>query len=176
MTSVPVAAPAAPLGGTKNLVVDLATVIVGRWLGVVHADAGFVATVADDARTLTVARVTPYSEGAVRLVMPLDAPYPLAEAIRTRRPLFIENNEQLACDHPGLVRVVSEDHACATLPLLDEDGELLGALNLGYEEPHAFSQDELDAIQTLARHCTEAMAVARRVEADARRRAHGSSA
>jgi hypothetical protein len=42
--------------------------------------------------------------------------------------LFIASNEQLRCDHPGLVRVQSDDHACATLPLFDDVGVLAGVV------------------------------------------------
>ena len=149
--------------------------IVAQCLDALDADAGFVATVSSDGSTLQVARVTPFSDQPVHLEFPLDAPYPLAEVVRTRRPLFIPSNEDL-CDHPGLVRVMSEDHACATLPLLDGDGELLGALNLGFDEPHDFTDAELELIDTLGRHCADAMAVARRVQAELRdRSARGAS-
>ena len=145
-----------------SLGATVATAIVADCLDALQADAGFVATVADDGRTLEVGRVTPYSRKPVRLTFPLDAPYPLAETIRTRRPLFIASNDEL-CDHPGLVRVQSEDHACATLPLFDADGELLGAVNIGFDEPHTFTEEELKAIDALASHCASAMSLARRV-------------
>ena len=168
-TEVPAAPPPAPRPET-NFVASVATVIVAQCLDAVGADAGFVATVAEDGRTLDVARVTPYSQTPVRLEVPLDAPYPLATTVRTRQPLFIANNDELVCDHPGLVRMVEEDHACATLPLFSEDGELLGALNLGFDEPHPFADDELELIDLLGRRCAEAMSVARRVDAEIRRR------
>lgn len=122
------------------------------------ADAGFVATVAADGRTLEVVRVTPYSDAPVHLKFPADGPYPLAETLRTRHPLFIASNDQLACDHPGLVRVKAEDHACASLPLEGENGELLGALNLGFEDAHEFTDEERELIDLLVRHCALALA------------------
>ena len=167
--------PDAPLAPTKapaepNLLAEVATVIVAECLEALDADAGFVATLSEDRQTLEVSRVTRYSHNPVHLTLPLDAPYPLAETVRARQPLFITSNEQLACDHPGLVRVQAEDHACATLPLFDHDGELLGAINLGFDEPHAFSEEELDVILRLGRHVADAMSLARRVEAEIRRR------
>ncbi|MDP8911253.1 MAG: hypothetical protein M3M94_04230, partial [Actinomycetota bacterium] len=63
----------------------MATTIVARCLEALGADAGFVATVADDDHMLHVARVTAYSDQPVHLAFPLDAPYPLAEVVRTRR-------------------------------------------------------------------------------------------
>ena len=155
---------------SANVAADVAAAILAASLDVVAADAGFVATVAGDGRTLDVARVTPFSPTPVRLEFPVEAPYPLAETIRTGRPLFIANNEELLCDHPGLVRVKSEDHACATLPLFDDDGELLGAVNLGYDEPHSFTAAELEVIDLIARHCARAMSLARELELELGRR------
>lgn len=133
-----------------------ATVLAGA-LELLGADAGFVATPAPGG-VLEVARVTPFSKSPVRLEFPLDSPYPLAVAMRERHPLFIASNEQLACDHPGLVRVVEEDHACATMPLFAEDGELLGAVNVGFEDPREFDEDERALIGVVARRCAAALA------------------
>ena len=150
--------------------VQVVAVLLRQLLDELDADAAYVATPAADGETLEVARVTPYSREPVRLTMPADAPYPIAETMRTRQPLFIGSNEEL-CEHPGLVRVKSEDHACATLPLVDENGELLGAINLGFEDPHAFTETELELIALVGQHCAEAMSVARRLRAEVRGRA-----
>ena len=63
----------------------------------------------------------------------------------------------------GVVRVDPEEHACATLPLFDEDGSILAALNVDFDEPHAFSDAELQLIDNLGRQCAEVMIVGRRV-------------
>jgi GAF domain-containing protein len=154
---------AASATAQKSLPEKLATAIVAASLPAIAADAGFVAVLADDGQTVNVLRVTPFSETPIRLTFPLDAPYPLAETIRIRQPLFIESNEQLACDHPGLVRIADEDHACATIPLVDDGGEILGALNLAFDEPHKFSDKELELIDVLGRECRQAMLLGRRV-------------
>lgn len=147
---------------------DVAATMVADSLSALGADAGFVATLEPDLGTLDIARVTPYARHPVRFTLALEAPYPLAETIRTREPLFIENNEQLACDNPGLVRIRSEDHSCATIPLLDESGELLGALNLGFDEPRTFSARDYERIDLLARQCAQAMGLALILEAGLR--------
>ena len=153
-------------GSPNNLDAEIATVIVAECLERLGADAGFVATVDHEAGTLEVARVTQYSQAPVRLTFPLDARYPLAETIRTKQPLYIGSNTELVCDHPGLVRVTEEDHACATVPLLAEDGELLGALNFGFDDPHAFTPEERDLIDVVARHCGQAMSLARHLQSE----------
>jgi GAF domain-containing protein len=127
-------------------------------LDLLSADAGFIGTVTPDGKALDVFRVTPFSENIVRLAFPVDAAYPLAYAFRMDRSLFIASNEQLRCDHPGLVRVQAEDHACATVPLHGADGGLVGAINVSYEEPHEFSDDERVLIGAAARRCAAALA------------------
>jgi GAF domain-containing protein len=148
---------------------DVAATMVADSLSTLGADAGFVATLDEELDTLEIARVTPFARHPVRFTLRLDAPYPLAETIRTREPLFIESNQQLACNNPGLIRIRSEDHSCATVPLLDESGELLGALNLGFDEPRTFGARDHELIDLLARHCAEAMSLARRLEQALRR-------
>lgn len=146
----------APIAGSGP--VDAAALFVAQGLDMVGADAGFVGTVAADGQTLEVIRVTAASDNLVRLAFPLGSPYPIAEAIRGRRAMFIASNEQLRCDHPGLVRVDSEDHACATIPLFDAQGDLLGALNVGFEDPHEFSDEERRVIEFLAERCATILA------------------
>jgi hypothetical protein len=133
-----------------------AAVLAGR-LSAVGADAGFVATLSSDGRTLEVARVTPFSAVPVRLAFPVDAPYPLAAAIRSNEPLFISSNDTLACDHPGLVRIRGEDHACATVPLRDTDGAVVGAANLSFEDPREFTDRDRAEIQSLFAACAAAL-------------------
>lgn len=149
-------------GIPPNLLSRVGAAIVSECLADLDADAGFVATVGQDG-ALDVARVTPFSKAPVRLAFPVDAPYPLAETMRTGQPLFIASNEML-CEHPGLVRVQSDDHACATQPLVDEDGEVIGALNVGFDDPHEFSERELQLLGVLARECGTAMSAARRAQ------------
>ena len=152
-----------------SLPTEVGAVIAGRALERVGADAAYVATPRGDGEPLEVARVTPFAERPVALDVPADAPYPIAEAVRTRRPLFIASNDDL-CQHPGLVRISSEDHACATLPLVDDDGTLVGAVNFGFDDPHEFSAEERALIEVVAAELAHAMASARRVDSEIVRR------
>jgi GAF domain-containing protein len=140
-------------GLPESLPIDAAAAFVGRSLHVVGADVGFVAMAAADAETIEVRRVTRYSHNPVRLTFPVDARYPLAETMRTQQPLFIADNEDLVCNHPGLVRVNADDHACATVPLLDRD-RVVGAINIAYEDPHDFTDEERELVAAVGRYCT----------------------
>ena len=136
---------------------EAAAAVLAARLKSIGADAGFVATISADGRTVEVARVTPFSDVPVRLAFPADAPYPLAAAIRSNRPLFISSNDTLACDHPGLIRIRGEDHACATLPLRGADGTVLGAANVSFADPREFSDGDRTEIEGLFAACGDAL-------------------
>jgi hypothetical protein len=144
---------------------EAAAAVLARRLGPLGADAGFVAIISEDRRTVEVARVTPFSDAPVRLAFPADAPYPLAAAIRRNEALFISSNDTLACDHPGLIRMRGEDHACATVPLRARDGAVLGSANVSFEEPREFSDLDRAELEALFAACAEAMAGGRALSA-----------
>jgi GAF domain-containing protein len=144
--------------------VDRAALAAQAELEAIGADAAFVAVRGKGGSAIEVARVTRFSRSPIRLAFAVDAPYPLAEVLRRGKELFVASNEQLACDHPGLVRVNEEDHACATIPLRSGDGELIGALNLGFEDPHEFTEAERQAIGRLAERCATVLAESRPAE------------
>jgi hypothetical protein len=143
------------LGETGAL--DAAAAVLAARLRDLGADAGFVAMISLDGRTVEVARVTPFSGVPVRLAFPADAPYPLAAAIRSNQPLFISSNDTLECDHPGLIRMRGEDHACATLPLRDPEGRAIGSANVSFEDPREFSPGDRAEIEILFAACRDAL-------------------
>ena len=137
---------------------DAAALAAAATLEILGADAAFVATMAG-AETVRVARVTAYARRPVYFAFPLDAPYPIVETVRTQRALYIADNETLECEHPGLVRVKCEDHACATLPLFAEDGSgFLGALNISFDTPRAFAEADRGRFDRVARACARILA------------------
>ena len=136
---------------------DAAATVLAARLIALGADAGFIAKISPDGQTVEVARVTPFSRAPVRLAFPVDAPYPLAAAIRRNEALFISSNETLACDHPGLVRIRGEDHACATFPLHGADGTVIGSANVSFEDPREFSESDRAAIEDIFAACATAL-------------------
>lgn len=135
-------------GSGAGAIDDVARLLADR-LEALGADAGFLAAPTPDGQTLEVARVTPFCAAPVRLAFPADAPYPLAHAIRTGKAFYVSSNDALACDHPGLVRVREEDHACATLPLHGVDGRVIGSANVSWEDPRSFTDADRHAIEEL---------------------------
>lgn len=137
----------------SNLPLERAAQLLRAALERTGADAGFVGAPSEGGKAIHVLRVTRDSPNFVKLAFPLDAPYPLAAAMRLRVPFFIPDNGRLACDHPGLTRLRVEDHACATIPLLADGDEIVGAVNLTFEEPHDFTREERVMIEAVAAAC-----------------------
>jgi GAF domain-containing protein len=69
-----------------------------------------------------------------------------------------------SCAFGTRCRQGSDDHACATQQLFDEEGQVIGALNIGFDDPREFSEQELQLLGTLARERAAAMTAARRVQ------------
>ena len=61
------------------------------------------------------------------------------------------------CDHPGLIRVRGEDHACATFPLHGVEGSVIGSANVSFEDPREFSDRDRIEIEALFAACEAAM-------------------
>ena len=148
--------PAVDRGALANAdALDAATACLLPALERLGADAGYVALRNDE--QLEIARVTPFSERPVYLAVPLDAPYPLAVATRHAVPLFIESNDVLACDHPGLVRMKAVDHACATVPLAADEVGVLGAVNVTFEDPRTFAAEDRAILSETVARCAQAL-------------------
>ena len=78
-------------------------------------------------------------------------------AILRDEALFISSNEALACDHPGLSRLRGEDHACATVPLHDAAGTVIGSANISFEDPREFSAGDRAELESVFAACAAAM-------------------
>jgi DNA-binding IclR family transcriptional regulator len=78
--------------------------------------------------------------------------------IRSDEAIFITSNEALACDHPGLLRVRDEDHACATMPLHGAEGAVIGSANLSWEAPREFSDADRVEVAALLAECEQELA------------------
>ena len=86
-----------------RLSAKLATAVVAEALAAVGADAGFVATVAEDGETVNVLRVTPHSESPVPLTFPVSARYPLAAA-NPDGPTVVHREQRAARVRPPRAR------------------------------------------------------------------------
>ncbi|MGN6333618.1 MAG: putative bifunctional diguanylate cyclase/phosphodiesterase [Motilibacteraceae bacterium] len=135
---------------------EVALLVLRAGMDAFDADTGFVALSPRPGASLQVLHVARLSAPPEPLEVPPEAPYPLAAAVRTGRSLFIASNEELRCAHPGMVRLRGEDHACASIPMRVDD-EVQGALNLSWDEPRPFDEDERALLEALGVQCAAAV-------------------
>jgi PAS domain S-box-containing protein len=105
----------------------------------------------------------------------MDANMPLVEVIRTGRPLFLRQREELDTRYPGLVRPAPLFAAWVALPLQVE-GRRLGSLGMAFKTPREFDEQERDFIVTMSRLCAQALERANLYEAAQKARAEAESA
>jgi signal transduction histidine kinase/CheY-like chemotaxis protein len=87
----------------------------------------------------------------------LDARMPLTEVVRLAEPLYFEDGAALAARYPEeAARRASANEAVAVLPLMLER-RALGSLQLVYDRPRRFSEDDRRELIALARVCAQAV-------------------
>ena len=106
--------------------------------------------------------------------LPVNLPYPIGEAVRTRAPVFIESSAAWRAAHPDLPLTLTGDEirAWAAIPLRVEDSgavRLLGALVITFNGPRPFAVEERAFLQTFAELCAQALERAHLVDAEQRR-------
>lgn len=143
---------------------EVAAVIVTQGMAALGASSGSVRQLSADGTALEALNVVGYPPALAALwqTLPLDAPVPMAEAVRTARPILIESPEVLAAEWPQLTAAMQALHyqATALLPLMVR-GEPIGTLSLGFAAPRRFDADERDFLVALARQCALALERAR---------------
>ena len=143
---------------------QVAAVVVEQGAACLDAQTSTVYLVSADHTTLQLVR----SIGYVNEIpdewarMPLDASYPVAEAVRTGKPVFVathaEWRERFA--GPTWLPASNDDLSWAALPLMI-DGRMLGALGLRFARAGPFTSDERSFMIALAHQCAQALERAR---------------
>jgi signal transduction histidine kinase/PAS domain-containing protein len=123
---------------------DVATVVIEQGLEVLGAYAGSLVLVARDGASLEVVRAHGYAPDVLARwrTLPLDAPYPLSEAVRSGAPVFSPNDAEVSRRYPQFdaERRASGTQALAAIPLIAH-GRTLGAIGLSFREAQSFDED-----------------------------------
>ncbi|HEX6964172.1 MAG TPA: GAF domain-containing sensor histidine kinase [Gemmatimonadaceae bacterium] len=155
--------------------VEVANAVVEQATAFLDAQAGAVYLLSADRTQLRLEHAVGYPPGALDPLthIALDARYPVAEAVRTTMPVFIESEAEwrerfdVFAPHP----LPQSGLSWATLPLAI-DGRVLGALGLRFARPGSFSVEARVFMLALAQQCAQALERARLyVEAQAANRA-----
>ncbi|MDA0185097.1 SpoIIE family protein phosphatase [Solirubrobacter phytolaccae] len=126
------------------------------------ASSAWVALLDESRRSLELAHAAGHSDDTVQRFrsFSLDADLPLAEAARTRTPLWLEGAAAIFDRYPRFAEVRPQAQSAALLPLTN-GGEALGAIGLVFDTPRQFGSADRDYLLTLTRLCGQALGRAR---------------
>ena len=150
---------------TANGVAEVLLSFSERVLG---AAAGVVYLTRDDETTLHLAGARNVSDQALVPVLGLDAPLPLAAAVRARTPLWFESYEALLEQYPGLVNATTPRErmqAVVAMPL-QHGARMVGGFALSFAAPRAFAQGDRGWLESFASQCALAVERARLYDAE----------
>jgi len=147
---------------------QVAQVVLEQGLAVLGATAGSIVLLNDQKNKLEILHATGYGDDLIKHWehFPLDAPAPLAEAVRTGEPVFLESAEA-AKRFPTITSQIQQtgNQSWASIPL-GVEGRIIGAMGLSFFQPQAFAADDRDFILALGQHCAQALERARLFEAE----------
>lgn len=160
---------------------EVARAVVANSIAALHASAGVVATLdaSGDApgATLHVIEAQGYDEAALERwrEIPLEAPYPLAEAARTRAVVLIDPESRQRRQRTGLIDGAPAHMAAYALPLVAQ-GTVLGAMGLSFESAPDLADEDRALADAIARQCAQALHRAELFAAERRAREDAETA
>ncbi|MFN8484629.1 MAG: GAF domain-containing protein [Anaerolineae bacterium] len=156
---------------------DVMDVIIHEGVDTMNAQGGTLALVSANKRDMELRRAEGYAPDALEAwrVFPLDAPAPIADAVRSGQVIVLPSREEAAQKYPALEWTGTSYQAWAVAPLLAGD-ETLGALGFSFTEPRALTDDELASLRTLGEQSGQALERARLYEAEQEARARAENA
>ena len=149
----------------------VAQVIVERGVAAVDAHAGSIYLLGSDGRSLELLRADGYPAELLKRmeVMPLDAPLPLADAVRNETAVWVGSTRAWEERYPKVAGALSQSRAWAALPLVAR-GRALGVMGLSFHEEEPFDAETRAYLLALAEQCAQAMDRALLYEASDRAR------
>ncbi|MCC5651479.1 PAS domain S-box protein [Nostoc sp. XA013] len=158
---------------------QVADVVVNQGIAALQATAGSVVLVTEGGTTLKVVQAIGYPQSLIDAwaSFPITAPNQIAETVRTKEPIFVENLAAMIARYPNLADVVAltENNAWACIPLIAE-GKVIGGLGLSFVTEQIFNEEDRGFMLTLGQQCGQAIARAQLYEAEKTARAQAETA
>ncbi|WP_228037653.1 ATP-binding protein [Nodosilinea sp. LEGE 06152] len=160
---------------------QLADVIVEQSMAALDADAAMVALVTPDQKHLAIVKAEGYDLGADLVAawqqFAIDAPVPLAEAVRTGQPVWLGSPSERAERYPHLAEYYNRYDFSGWLSLpLKAEGRAVGGISLSFRLLRPLSQTDQDFILAVSRQCAQAILRAQLYEAERQARTEAERA
>jgi signal transduction histidine kinase/transcriptional regulator with GAF, ATPase, and Fis domain len=141
---------------------EAADAVLREGISALGAGKGVIALVDPGGETLRLVAAVGYDQaGWDRFAhFPVDAPYPVSEAVRLREPITIADGDELRTRYPSLSGDIHEGGSAIVIPLLDKSGPVGGGY-YRFAEVRSFSRDDLEYVRALGSLCAAALERAR---------------
>ncbi|MBD2080747.1 PAS domain S-box protein [Leptolyngbya sp. FACHB-17] len=154
-------------------------VIVEQSMAVLKAAAALVVLVSKDRTELEIVKSIGYQADLVKSwrKFSINTDVPLAEAIRTAQPVWVETLLERIARYPHLAEIYSryDFQSWMALPLVVE-GKSIGGMLISFNEFKHLSQEDREFILALSRQCAQAVSRAQLYEAERTSRAEAEQA
>ena len=137
-------------------IASVAEVVLGQGREALGASAGVIALLSADGRTFEIAATEGFDESVRRhwQQFSADLETPMGDAVRLRRPLFIDHPEQRAKLYPALA--LPGGSTSATVPLI-ADQRVLGALTFRFDGARPIEPNVRSFVIALGSQCAQAI-------------------
>jgi signal transduction histidine kinase len=136
---------------------EIARIVTDKVVGVFGAAMGSLIEISPDGSEASIVGSVGFPEQVISdfQPFPVDGPFPLRDAVRTRSPVLLRDLDAWIERYPpGAMR--EHEGARAVLPLVIDD-KVNGCITLTFDEPREFSPDDVDFMMSVAHHCALAM-------------------
>lgn len=157
---------------------QVAEVIIEQGMSALGASCGLIAVLNQDASELEIIQAIGYEHvGDFQRSFSIHAPYPLAEAVRTGQPVWVETIENRIARYPHLAQAYAKVGAKAwiSVPLLIE-GQAVGGLSLSFSMVPQLSESDRAFVLALAQQSAQSIDRARLYESERQARAQAEAA
>ncbi len=158
---------------------QVSEVIVEQSMAALGASSALVALVNESKTELEIVRAVGYNQDLVNAWrhFAIDSPSPLAEAVRTGQPVWVQATENRVASYPHLAKIYAQYdfEAWISIPLMVE-GSAVGGISLGFSQPQQLSEEDQAFILAIAQQCAQAIARAHLYEAEQMARSAAESA
>ncbi|MEH2036581.1 hybrid sensor histidine kinase/response regulator [Nostoc sp.] len=148
---------------------QVAEVIVEQGIAALGASSVFVALLTQNGTELEIVRTVGEQQEIVDSSrrFSINASAPLAEAVRTKQPIWQEPTTARIARYANLAKEYAQSNygAWISIPLIIE-GRAIGGMSLAFTEIQQFNQDDRAFMLALAQQCAQAMERARLYEAE----------
>jgi signal transduction histidine kinase len=142
----------------------VAQVVIEQGVAALGAAAGAITLLVDGDQALGVIAASGYSSNVLepQRRVALAAPLPVAEAVRTGQPVWLESTLAWQARYPQAMPThrAAGTEAAAAVPIVADQG-VMGALALSFAHPRAFTPEDQAFILALSQHCAQALERAR---------------